>query len=118
MRIAYAPEHERLRTELRGYFGELMTPERREGLQTEGGEYGDGTAYTEIVRQLGEDRWLALGWPREYGGRGGAMREQPIFTDEAALAGAPVPFLPIHTVGPPVTRCGPEQQRRDVPPRL
>ncbi|KMS92316.1 acyl-CoA dehydrogenase family protein [Prauserella rugosa] len=118
MRIAYAPEHERLRTELRGYFGELMTPERREGLQTEGGEYGDGTAYTEIVRQLGEDRWLALGWPREYGGRGGTMLEQLIFTDEAAIAGVPVPFLTINTVGPTIMRYGTEQQREYFLPRI
>src|SRR4029077_844204 len=25
----------------------------------------------EVVRQLGRDGWLALGWPAEYGGRGG-----------------------------------------------
>ena len=32
MRIAYTPDQERLRLELRGYFGELMTPEVRAAL--------------------------------------------------------------------------------------
>ena len=36
MHLSYAPEQERLRSELRSYFAALMTPERRAGL--EGGE--------------------------------------------------------------------------------
>ena len=42
MRIDYAPEQQELRAELRGYFAQLMTPERREALLGSGGEYGDG----------------------------------------------------------------------------
>ena len=76
-----------------------MTPERRAALQGDG-EYGDGATYKEVVRQMGHDGWLTLGWPEEYGGRGGSALDQLIFTDEAAVAGAPVPFLTINTVGP------------------
>ena len=73
MRIAYTPEQERLRCELRGYFGGLMTPEIRAALaggDGADGDYGDGQAYRQVVRQLGRDGWLALGWPQEHGGRG------------------------------------------------
>ena len=93
MRIAYTPEQERLRHELRGYFGALMTPEIRAALaggDRQAGEdrdYGDGQAYRQVVRQLGRDGWLALGWPTEHGGRGGTMLDQLIFTDEAAMRG-------------------------------
>jgi alkylation response protein AidB-like acyl-CoA dehydrogenase len=117
MHIAYSAEHERLRTELRAYFAELMTPERRAALSGEG-EYGDGTAYQEIVRQMGRDRWLTLGWPTEYGGRGGSALEQLIFTDEAAAAGAPVPFLTINTVGPTIMRFGTAEQKAFFLPRI
>jgi alkylation response protein AidB-like acyl-CoA dehydrogenase len=110
MQIAYSPEHERLRSELRRYFATLMTPERRAALQGEG-EYGDGTAYKDVVRQMGTDGWLTLGWPVEYGGRGGSALDQLIFTDEAAAAGAPVPFLTINTVGPTIMRFGTEEQK-------
>jgi alkylation response protein AidB-like acyl-CoA dehydrogenase len=117
MRIAYTPEQERLRRELREYFAGLMTPERREALMA-GGDYGSGEVYKEVVRQMGADGWLALGWPREYGGRAGSMLDQLVFTDEAAVAGAPVPFLTINTVGPTIMRFGTENQKRFYLPRI
>ncbi|HXZ64238.1 MAG TPA: acyl-CoA dehydrogenase family protein [Streptosporangiaceae bacterium] len=116
MHIAYTPEQERLRQRLREYFAGLMTPERRAGLARSGGDYGDGAAYKEVVRQLGRDGWLALGWPGEYGGQDGSVLDQLIFTDEASVAGVPVPFLTINTVGPTIMRFGtPEQKRRFLP---
>src|SRR5499427_24613 len=116
MHLSYAPEQERLRGELRGYFAALMTPERRAGL--EGGDYGDGGAYREVVRQLGRDGWLALSWPAEYGGRDATMLDQLIFTDEAAAAGVPVPFLTINTVGPTIMRYGTAEQKAFYLPRI
>jgi len=117
MRICYSAEHERLRAELRRYFAGLMTPDRRAALQGEG-EYGDGNAYKDTVRQMGRDGWLTLGWPEEYGGRGGSALEQLIFTDEAAVVGAPVPFLTINTVGPTIMRFGTPEQRSFFLPRI
>jgi len=111
MHIAYTPEQEALRRELRAYFADLMTPERRDALAS-GGDYGDGDVYKEVVRQMGADGWLALGWPEEYGGQARPMLDQLIFTDEAAVAGAPVPFLTINTVGPTIMRFGTENQKR------
>src|SRR5664279_5464984 len=67
---------------------------------------------------MGSDGWLTLGWPQEYGGRGGSMLEQLIFTDEAAVAGAPVPFLTINTVGPTIMRFGTPEQRAHYLPRI
>ena len=116
MQISFTPEHERLRRQLREYFAALMTPERRLGLARSGGEYGDGAANKDVVRQLGRDGWLALGWPAEYGGQDGSVLDQLIFTDEAAIAGVPVPFLTINTVGPTIMRFGtPEQKKRFLP---
>jgi 3-oxocholest-4-en-26-oyl-CoA dehydrogenase alpha subunit len=116
MHIAYTPEQERLRVRLREYFAGLMTPERRAGLTRSGGDYGDGSAYKEVVRQLGRDGWLALSWPAEYGGQDGSKLDQLIFTDEAAIAGVPVPFLTINTVGPTIMRFGtPDQKERFLP---
>jgi hypothetical protein len=116
MHLSYAPEQERLRRELRSYFAALMTPERRAGL--EGGDYGDGAAYREVVRQLGRDGWLALSWPAEYGGRDATTMDQLIFTDEAAAAGVPVPFLTINTVGPTIMRYGTAGQKAFYLPRI
>ncbi|MDT4978563.1 MAG: 3-oxocholest-4-en-26-oyl-CoA dehydrogenase alpha subunit, partial [Pseudonocardiales bacterium] len=116
--ISFSAEHEALRAELRSYFDRLMTPERRAALNSPEGDYGDGIAYKEVIRQMGADGWLTLAWPEEYGGRGGSRIEQLIFTDEAAIAGAPVPFLTINTVGPTIMRFGTEDQRAYYLPRI
>jgi len=118
MEIAYTPEQERLRQELREYFGELMTPEVRAALAGGDDDLGDGQAYRSVVRQLGRDGWLALGWPAEYGGRGGTTFDQLIFTDEAARARVPVPFLTINTVGPTIMRFGTPSQKAFFLPRI
>jgi 3-oxocholest-4-en-26-oyl-CoA dehydrogenase alpha subunit len=118
MRIAYTPEQERLRLELRGYFGELMTPEVRAALAGGDDDLGDGQAYRSVIRQLGRDGWLALSWPEEFGGRGGSALDQLIFTDEAATARVPVPFLTINTVGPTIMRFGTPAQKAFYLPKI
>ena len=92
-----------------------MTPDRRDALASTSGEYGDDAAYKDVVRQLGKDGWLALGWPAEYGGQDRPVLDQLIFTDEAAIAGVPVPFLTINTVGPTIMRYGTTEQKAAVP---
>jgi alkylation response protein AidB-like acyl-CoA dehydrogenase len=116
MHLTYTAEQERLRRELQAYFSGLMTPDLRASLQ--GGDYGDGDAYREVVRQLGRDGWLALSWPAEYGGRDAPMIDQLIFMDEAAAAGVPVPFLTINTVGPTIMRFGTDEQKAFYLPRI
>ena len=118
MRIAYTPEQEELRRELRAYFGGLMTADVRAALADGDGDYGNGEAYLQVVRQLGKDGWLALSWPQEYGGRGGTMLDQLIFTDEASVARVPVPFLTINTVGPTIMRYGTAEQKAFYLPRI
>jgi alkylation response protein AidB-like acyl-CoA dehydrogenase len=119
MQIAYTPQQEQLRRQLREYFGRLMTDEVRAALaDSADGDYGSGDAYRAVVRRLGADGWLALGWPREHGGRGGTMLDQLIFTDEAAIARVPVPFLTINTVGPTIMRFGTPAQKSFYLPRI
>jgi 3-oxocholest-4-en-26-oyl-CoA dehydrogenase alpha subunit len=118
MHLAYTPEQERLRQQLREYFAGLMTPELHRGLAETGGDYGDGQAYRAVVRQLGRDGWLALGWPAEFGGRDGSTLDQLIFTDEAATARVPVPFLTVNTVGPTIMRFGTAEQKASYLPRI
>ena len=118
MHLTYTPEQEKLRTELREYFAALMTPERRAALARTAADYGDGSAYRETVRQLGVDGWLTLSWPATYGGRDATVTDQLIFTDEAAVAGVPVPFLTINTVGPTIMRFGTDEQKSFYLPRI
>ncbi len=119
MRISYTPEQEELRRELRSYFGKLMTPERSEALSsTSGGEIGTGNVYRETVAQMGKDGWLTLSWPKEYGGQARPPMDGLIFTDEAAIAGAPVPFLTINSVAPTIMAFGTEEQKQFFLPKI
>ncbi|BCO65952.1 acyl-CoA dehydrogenase [Mycobacterium intracellulare] len=119
MRISYTPEQEELRRELRSYFTNLMTPERREALTSSGGgEVGTGTAYRDTVAQMGKDGWLTLNWPKEYGGQNRSPMDSLIFTDEAAIAGVPVPFLTINSVAPTIMAFGTEEQKKFFLPKI
>jgi alkylation response protein AidB-like acyl-CoA dehydrogenase len=118
MHIALTPEQERLREELREYFAALVTPEVRAGLSAATGEFGDTQVYKDVIRQLGADGWLGIGWPQEYGGQARSMTDQLIFTDAAAVAGVPVPYLTLNTVGPTIMRYGTDEQKDHFLPRI
>jgi 3-oxocholest-4-en-26-oyl-CoA dehydrogenase alpha subunit len=118
MHVALTPEQERLREELREYFAALVTPEVRAGLSAASGEFGEAGVYKDVIRKLGADGWLGIGWPKEYGGQNRSMVEQLIFTDAAAVAGVPVPYLTLNTVGPTIMRYGTDEQKEYFLPRI
>ena len=118
MRISYTPEQEELRRELRSYFTTLMTPERRAALTSTQGEVGTGNAYRDTVAQMGKDGWLTLNWPKEYGGQDRSPMDSLIFTDEAAIAGVPVPFLTINSVAPTIMAFGTDEQKKFFLPKI
>ncbi len=108
MHLQETPEQQALRTELRAYFAELLSPEVRAeiGFRGEG-----GPGWRRIVKQMGADGWLGIGWPEEYGGQGRPPTDQFIFYDEVQRAGAPVPFVTLNTVGPTLMSFGSEEQK-------
>jgi alkylation response protein AidB-like acyl-CoA dehydrogenase len=114
MFVDLTPQQRALRLEVRDYFQNLMTPGlRRELRGKEGGEL-----YRDTIRRMGADGWLAVGWPKEHGGQGYAATEQLIFFEEANIAGAPLPFVTISTVGPALMEYGTELQKRKFLPGI
>ena len=118
MRIALEPEQLALKEELQGYFADLVTPEVKAGLASATGEFGEAGVYKGVIRQLGTDGWLGIGWPEEYGGQNRSMIEQLIFTDVAADFGVPIPYLTLNTVGPTIMRYGTDEQKADFLPKI
>ena len=108
MHVDFTPEQKSLRAELRDYFAKLITPELRPKLR--GLETGD--LHKQIIRQMGGDGWLGVGWPKEYGGQGRTAVEQMIWFEEARRAGAPIPFVTLNTVGPCLMAAGTEAQKQ------
>ena len=62
MHIDLTPEQRALHAEIRAYFAGIMNDERRAALT--GGEAG-GEVFRELIRQIGWDGWLGVGWPEE-----------------------------------------------------
>ncbi len=115
MYIGYTEQQEALREELRVYYEKLLTPETRDGLAL---GHGTGEVMRRVVKQMGADGWLGVGWPTEYGGQGRTSIEQFIFFDESMRAGAPVPMLTINTVGPQIMKNGTDEQKDFFLPKI
>jgi hypothetical protein len=108
MFLDYTDEQKALSKELREYFARLLTPEVRQRL----GNSGEGSPeFREIVRQMGADGWLGVGWPTEYGGQGRGVLDQFVFFDEVQRADAPFPFVTVNTVGPALMEHGTAAQK-------
>ncbi len=71
-------------------------------------------------RTLAGDRWVAINWPEEHGGRGAGIPEQIAYVEEMARARAPevIGNLGIGIAGPPIIAYGTEAQKRRFLPRI
>ena len=109
MHLEETPEQQALRAELRAYFADILTDDVRHALdfEPEGGE-----TFRKVVRRMGSDGWLGIGWPKEYGGQGRPTSDQFIFFNEVQRARAPFPFVTLNTVGPMLIAHGTEQQKK------
>lgn len=110
MHLAPTERQRLLRAELRTYFRDLM-PQGPPGQD-------DPLAQRALLRRIGADGWLGLGWPEAYAGQGRGADEQFVFFDEAYRAGAPVSMVTLNTVGPTLMKYGSEEQKAFSLPRI
>jgi alkylation response protein AidB-like acyl-CoA dehydrogenase len=114
MQTRYSAEQNELRLELRNYFKKLMTPDVvAEVLGTEG-----GPVFRDVIKQMGSDGILTLGWPEEFGGKNYTALEQLILFEEAWSAHTPFPLVTINTVGPALQKFGTQQQKEFFLPKI
>ncbi|MBA3652952.1 MAG: acyl-CoA dehydrogenase family protein, partial [Actinobacteria bacterium] len=115
MRLDLSAEQVALRDQLRAYFAAMLPDEVRFALGAPG---EGGELYRELIRKMGADGWLGIGWPVEYGGQDRPATDQFIFYDEAQRAGAPMPMVTLNTVGPMLMRYGSDEQKAYFLPRI
>ncbi|MFD7011537.1 acyl-CoA dehydrogenase family protein [Rhodococcus jostii] len=114
MFIDLTDEQRELQAELRRYFSGLISPAEAEVMRTE----RHGSTYREVIRRMGKDGWLGVGWPVEFGGRGFGEIEQQIFVNEATRADVPLPAVTLQTVGPTLQKYGTEEQKLKFLPAI
>ena len=115
MDLAFTPEEQAFRAEVREWVRSHLPPElahkvhnalrlTREDFQS-------------WAKTLGKKGWLGYGWPKQFGGPGWNAVQKHLFEEELAMAGAPriMPFGPV-MVAPVIMAFGsPEQQQRFLP---
>jgi alkylation response protein AidB-like acyl-CoA dehydrogenase len=107
-------EQRAFKQEVRAYFATLVSEADREEMLTD----RHGPAYHRIIKQMGADGRLGVGWPREYGGQGRSGVEQQIFANEAAYADVHLPAVTLQTVGPTLQEFGTPRQKELFLPRI
>jgi len=112
--IELTDEQQALQAELRAYFAQLITAEEARFMLTE----RHGELYRDVVKRMGRDGWLGVGWPVEYGGRGFGPVEQTIFVNEAARRDIPLPYVTLQTVGPVLQQHGTQEQKDFFLPKI
>ncbi len=95
------------KAQVRTYFEGLVSHEARAEMLTD----RHGEAYHRIIRQMGEDGWMGVGWPTEYGGKGLGGIEQQIFANEASRNDVHLPAVTLQTVGPTLQAYGTQEQK-------
>jgi len=115
MDLAFTPEEQKFREEVRAWVRENLPPEIAHKVHNALHlTRDDMQGWAKI---LGKKGWLGYGWPQQFGGPGWTAVQKHLFEEETALAGAPriVPFGPV-MVAPVIMAFGsPEQQKRFLP---
>jgi len=112
--IDLTEEQHALRARLRAYLAGVLSPGERAILLRE----RHGVVYRELIRRLGRDGWLGLGFPARFGGGGLGPVEQQIFVNEAARADVPLPAVTLQTVAPTLLAHGSPEQQDFFLPRI
>jgi alkylation response protein AidB-like acyl-CoA dehydrogenase len=120
MDFNYTAEDEAFRTEFRAWLQynlQYATP-IREPLADE--EAGDWEARIRWHRKLNEGGWVAINWPREYGGRGASILQNIVYHEELERAGTAAPFtgFGIPLLGPTLIHWGTSEQKRRFLPKI
>jgi alkylation response protein AidB-like acyl-CoA dehydrogenase len=115
------PEEAAFRDEVRTWLAEHLVGEFAE--IGGGGGPADESHWdvrVEWERILGRDRWVGLGWPKEYGGRAASFSEEVIFNEEYAKANAPsrVSFFGEGLFAPTLIAYGTEEQKQRFLPKI
>lgn len=100
-----------LKAEVRDYFTGLASQNEERDSTAAGSRDRHGEHYQRIIRQMGEDGWMGVGWPKEYGGHGLGEIEQTLFANEAQYSDVHLPAVTLQTVGPTLIRYGTQKQK-------
>ncbi|TMB69315.1 MAG: acyl-CoA dehydrogenase [Chloroflexi bacterium] len=121
MDFRFSGEEETFRTEVKEFLrAELPSGwDEQFDAESEMGMAAQGDFAKQFQKKLANRGWIALPWPKEYGGAGASVMTQMVYNEEMAYSGAPTGFnMGVAWVGPSLMICGTEVQKKRFMPRI
>jgi alkylation response protein AidB-like acyl-CoA dehydrogenase len=121
MDFRFTPEEEAFRTEVKEFLRQELPPgwESQMDNESEEGLILSGDFARQFNQKLADRHWLALAWPKEYGGLGATVMQQVVYNEEMAYASAPTGFnMGVAWVGPSLMLYGTDEQKAEYLPKI
>jgi len=121
MKFSYDADVEAFRQEVRAFIAAELPPEDERERRGEGGTQSNEEAYAYTMgfqKKLAARGWLAMAWPKEYGGGGASHMRQLVYNEEMAYNAAPAGNMGIAWVGPSLMLYGTAEQKQQFIPRI
>ena len=117
MDLAFTPEEQQFRTEIRSWVAANLPKDLAHKVHNDLNLTRDDMQ--NWAKILGKKGWLGHGWPKAFGGPGWNAVQRHLFEEECARAGAPrvVPFGPV-MVAPVIMAFGNEKQQQQHLPGI
>lgn len=112
--VSLPPEAEALRLEVRRFIEAELPADYLRNSDFNAGESA------ELSRKLGQQGWIGMTWPKQYGGSERSFLERYVVTEELLAAGAPVGshWIADRQSGPQFLKFGTETQRQKYLPAI
>jgi len=119
MDLAYTAEHEALRKKVRAWLKNNLPKKDRtnQSVEVEGERVAESKAWQ---RKLYQGGYVAMGWPKKYGGQEADIMTQTVANEELVAARAPslIGMMGLQMVGPTLIQWGTEEQKERYLPRI
>ena len=114
MKIELTKNQQKLKDELKEYFSALLNKELLNEMSDPQFFEGGGPEFKKALKIMGQDGWIGLSWPKEFGGKEFTPIEQYIFVEEIMRTGFPFPFLTTESVGPMIAQHGSDWAKETI----
>ena len=114
MKIELTKSQQKLKDELKEYFSSLLNKELLSEMSDPQFFEGGGPEFKRALKIMGQDGWIGLSWPKEFGGKEFTPIEQYIFVEEIMRTGFPFPFLTTESVGPMIAQYGSDWAKETI----
>ena len=118
MDFGFSEENEQFRGEIRAFLEENVTPEILAEMREAAAGAGIGPLTRDLILKIGDNGWIGMSWPEEYGGRSADAIDQYIFEEELARARVPLNLGNFIEQAPAIMNAGTEEQKRYFLPRM